>query len=497
MFNNIIDGFIAFASFYNIFFTFLGVALGVLVGALPGVGSAMILAICTPLTFKMPSVGAIMFLLGIYVGGYYGGSISAVLINTPGTASACATVFDGYPMALQGKAGKALDMSLYGSMIGHAFGVVVLCFFTPLITKFAMKFTPYEYFAVILFSLTIIASVSGKSFVKGLISTSLGLLFASIGLDPILGSRRLTIGILELDSGIQLLPMLIGLFAVAEVLRQAERSIIEGKIQTSLPQSNDPSDRKLSLREFLSCKQTLLRSSVIGSFIGILPGIGGSTAAFMSYGRAKLASEHPENYGKGELDGVCAAETANNAVVGSSLVPLLTLGIPGSVSAAILVNALLIHDLVPGPFLLKEHSVEVYAIFMGLFFSTIALYFLGRVAIGLGMTLTKLPVPRLFPSVLMLCVVGAYGINNSIFDLKIMVFFGIMAYLLQKLEFPLAPFVIAFILTPMLELSIRQSMLISYGKIMIIFTRPIVILFFALTIIFIFSFIRQQSKKKD
>lgn len=496
MIQNILDGFVLFATFYNFIFIFFGVALGVLVGALPGVGSSMTLAIVTPMTFTMKPESAIMFLFGIYVGAYYGGSITAILINTPGTASACATVLDGYPMARKGKAGKALAMALNGSVVGHIFGVLILIFLAPLIAKIALKFTPYEYFMIILFALTIIAAVAGKSFIKGLLSTSLGLLIATIGIDPIAGVRRLGLGVLELDSGIALLPMLIGLFAVSEVFKQAERSIIGGKSQASLPQSKDPKDNTLTMKELFKYKWTLLRSAGIGAFIGTLPGIGGSTAGFFSYGRAKLASSTPEKYGEGELDGVCAAETANNAVVGASLIPLLTLGIPGSVSAAVLLNAFLIHGLLPGPMLLAEHGPAVYSLFFGLLFAAIALYILGRLGIKMGKYLTKLSVSRLFPFVLVLCMVGSYAIHNSVFDLKIMVIFGVLGYLMQKAQVPLAPLVIAFILSPRLEISIRQSMLLSRGKLLVMFTRPIVIIFLLLTIASVIGIIRQERKKK-
>lgn len=502
MVKNLVDGFILFASVYNIAFIFLGVALGVIVGALPGVGSSMTLAICTPMTFKMPAESAIMFLFGIYVGAYYGGSISAILINTPGTATACATVLDGYPMAKKGQAGRALDMALYSSIAGHLIGVLSLIFLTPLITKIAMSFTPYEYFSIILFSLTIIATVTGKNPIKGLLSATLGMAFTVIGLDPIVGVRRLTFNILDLDSGIALLPMLIGLFAVAEVFRQAKNIGTiseEEKNQAFLQQTKNSKEQRLSLNEFFEHKRTILRSSLIGTFIGILPGIGGSTAAFVSYGRARIASKNPENFGEGEIDGICAAETANNAVVGSSLVPLLTLGIPGSVSAAILLNAFLVHGLIPGPRLLIENNEKIYSLFVGLLFSTIVLYIVGKLAIRSGIILTKLSIARLFPFVLVLCIIGAYSINNSMFDLKIMVFFGILGYLMQKYQFPLAPFVIAFVLAPTLEISIRQSMLISRGNLSIIFTRPIVILFFIFTIITLFTQVYQdyQQKKKS
>jgi putative tricarboxylic transport membrane protein len=287
--------------------------------------------------------------------------------------------------------------------------------------------------------------------------------------------------------------MIIGLFAVSEVFRQAEGLTIIRQSQHSLPQSNDPKDKRLFFHEYWALKRTMLRSAIIGSFIGILPAIGGATAAFLSYGRAKVVSEHPDNFGEGELEGVCASETANNAVVGPSIVPLLTLGIPGSTTAAVLLNALIIHGLTPGPFLLVEHSKQIYSLFIGLIFATFALYVLGKIGIRCGIYITKLTIPRLFPVVLVLCLIGGYASNLSYFDLKVMIFFGILGYFMQKHKYPLAPLVISFILSPMMELSLRQSMLISRGKLWIIFNRPIVLLFCIFTVISIVASVRQKN----
>lgn len=496
MMEDLIMGFQIFFNFYNLIAIIIGMTIGIIVGALPGLGSAMTLAIMVPMTFTMNPSTAMILLCSVYVGAYYGGSISAILINTPGTASAAATVLDGYPLARQGKAQKALLMALYASVAGHFMGTLCLLLLFPYLSKLAINFAPPEITLLVLLALTIISSLSGKSILKGLIAAVLGMLFSTIGLDPIIGARRFTFGILGLDSGLELLPSVIGIFALSEIFIQAE-SIIEGQDQPALPQSSNPEDQKLSIKEFFEHTKNIIRSSLIGIFVGILPGIGGSTAGFFSYAQAKKASNNPEYFGEGSLEGICASETANNAVIGSSLVPLFSLGIPGSISAAILLGALLIHGLTPGPQLFKEQGPQMYAIIFGLFACTILLYLIGLVAIKVGYLVTKVKGSQLFPIVLVLCVIGAYATRNSLFDLKVMFFFGVLGYLMRKYEFTLSPLVIAFILCGKFEVSLRQSLIISGGNVDIFLKRPISLILLIIFILFLIGILRENILKKQ
>lgn len=496
MLKDIILGFHIFLSINNIIAIIIGMIIGIIVGALPGLGPSIALAIMIPMTFTMQPATAILLLCAVYVGGSYGGSISSILINTPGTAAAAATALDGYPLAKQGKAQKALLMALYASTTGHFIGTLSLLLLFPYLSMLALKFAPPEITLLVFLALTIIASLSGKSIIKGLIAATLGMLFSSIGLDPIIGVRRFTFGILGLDSGLELVPSVIGIFALSEIFIQAE-NILVGHAQPALPQSNNLNDQKLPIREFFEHRINIIRSSLVGIFIGILPGIGGSTAAFFAYAQAKKASKNPKTFGEGNIEGICAAEAANNAVVSSALVPLFSLGIPGSLAAALLLGALLIHGLIPGPQLFKEQGPQMYAIIIGLFACTISLYLIGLGAIKIGYLVTRIKASILFPIVLILCVVGAFATKNSMFDLKVMFFFGILGYLSRKYEFPLSPLVIAFILCNKFEVALRQTLIISEGSVNIFFKRPLCLTFIIIGVFFLIGIIMRISKQRS
>lgn len=492
----IILGFYEFLSFSNIIALIVGVSLGIIVGALPGLNSSMTLAILIPLTYKMNSTTAMILLFSEYVGAYYGGSISSILINTPGTAQAATTAFDGYPLAKQGKAMKAMLMALYGSVSGHFMGLLSLIFLTPPLSKIALSLSPVEITVLLAFALTFVSTLSGKSRMKGLISALLGVLASLIGLDPITGARRFTFGVLNLDAGISLGALLIGVFAMTQVFIQAKNvSVDEGEGHESIlpPQSTLPEDNKITFREFIKYRMTIIRSSLVGIFVGVLPGIGGSTSAFLSYSIAKKYSKHPEAFGKGSLEGVCAPEVANNAVVASSLVPTFVLGIPGETNAAILLGALILHGLAPGPRFFIEQATRYYAIIIAFLFCSFALFYLGIIAIKMGKTISRIRISRLFPLVSILCIIGCFAGKNSLFDLKIMFIFALIGTLLRENGFPIAPLVISFILSADLEAAMRQSLIIGGGSFSIFFKRPISLL---LIIVFTFFWVIQNIPQK-
>ena len=476
------NGFFLLASIGNFLSLVIGVPLGIVIGAIPGLGPAMIIAIAVPMTYSLSPLTAIVLLLGIYVGGIYGGSISAVLINTPGTAASAATVLDGYPLAQQGKSGKALHMSLKSSTVGNFVSILILMFSAFPMAALALKFGAPENFSLILFALTIIGGVSGPSLIKGLVAASFGLLLATIGLDPISGAMRLTFDSINLQSGVQLLPMLIGLFALPEILAQAEKKI-GGKTRSALPPPKEPADAYLTWREFKPYSWSVLRSSFIGSFVGAMPGIGPAVASFMAYGAAQRKSKEREKFGKGSLEGVGAAEAANNAVCGSALIPLLNLGIPGDPVTAVLLGALMIHDLTPGPLLFKQEPVLLAAIFIALLISCVVTYQAGKLAINFSGHITRIPAAYLFPAIALLCVVGAYAMQNELFDVWWMLGSGVLGYIMRKSKFPVAPLLIAFLLGGMAENSLQQALLMSENGWFIFATRPLSSLFLFMTLI--------------
>jgi len=486
---------ILFAHWYNIAAIFAGVAMGIIIGALPGLGPVAVIAIALPFTYLMNPLEAMMLLLGIYIGGIYGGSITGILLNSPGTPNSAATILDGYPMAQQGKAKKALKLALVSSVTGGILSALGLLFIAPLLARIALRFGPPEYFAIIVFSLTIIGSVSGKSLLKGLITGTVGLLLSTIGLCPISGTSRFCFDNINLSSGLSIIAMLIGIFALSEVMFQAESAIRQKGQVAYLPDSNKREDLRVSLTEYLRMKWLLLRSSFIGMAIGILPGIGAVTAAFISYGAAVRSAREPEKFGRGAMEGVAAAETANNAVTGAALIPLLVLGIPGDVVTAVLLGALIIHGLVPGPELFQTQGETIYGLILGLLLANLAMLLVGKAFIRFSGFITKAARHVVFPVTVVLCMVGTYAINSNFFDLKIMFIFGIVGYFMRKWGFPIPPLVIAFILGPMAEINLRQSLIISDGSMLIFATSPISLVFLILTFLSVAGVIYRRSKE--
>ena len=476
----------------------LGISMGIFVGAVPGLNGPMAIAIAVPLTFFMHPLAAITFLVGILKGSRYGGSISAILLNTPGDPEAAATCFDGYPLARQGKAEKALKMALYASVCGDIFSDLVLIMVAAPIALVALKMGPPEITAVILFALTIIAAVSGRSMLKGLIAAAFGIFINCVGLDPVTATSRLCVGFIELQNGIPLMAVGIGMLALSEVLIQMEEHTVAPRDAISLVRDAKKEDRTVSLREFKGSLKTILRSSAIGTGVGALPGIGATIAAFLGYGAAKRASKTPEKFGKGALEGVAAAEAANNAVVGANLIPLFTLGIPGNVAAAILIGAFMIHGVTPGPLMFQEHGRLIYGIYGALLIANGLNLAIGNFGLRFFAMVMRAPKQIIYPIITICCVTGAYMADNSLFAVSLMIIFAILGYFMKKLDFSFVTFIIGFVLGPILELSLRQTMILSKNNPMILIQHPISLILLILTALSIWKlgFPSQKVKRK-
>ncbi|MBW2145786.1 MAG: tripartite tricarboxylate transporter permease [Deltaproteobacteria bacterium] len=485
MLEQVAEGFALFLTFQNVFLVIFGVTIGIIIGAIPGLTPSMAIALALPISFVLPVVPSLAFLMGVYKGGVYGGSISAILVRSPGTPEAAATMFDGYPLAQQGKAGKALKMAVYASVMGDTFSDLVLIFSAGALATLALKAGPVEYFSLLLLSLTIIGSASGKNILKGLITAVLGLMMGFVGVDPLQGTERFVFGSMELSAGLGFLPLLIGLFAVSEVIVQAEKKVVESsrETSTSLKKSDDPADNRVSWVEMKGCLKTIFRSSVIGTVIGAMPGVGATAAAFLGYGAAQRASKSPEKFGTGCLEGVAAAEAANNAVCGSNLIPLLTLGVPGSLTAAILVGAFLIQGLPIGPLIFEHHGPVIYGLYISLLFANFVNFTVAHVMIRIALKVIYVSKDTLFPIIMITCVIGSFAWNNTLFDVKIMFIFGVIGYFMRKLEFPVTPFLIAFILGPMAEVALREAMVIHKGDVTVFVTHPISLVCLILTVL--------------
>lgn len=468
MFANILDGIMSALSLSALLANLMGVALGIIFGALPGLTAAMGVALLIPLTFGMAPVDAFSALLGMYCGAIYGGCITAILVGTPGTVSATATMLEGPALTARGESRKALDMATIASFIGGIFSALALVSVAPLLARAAMSFSAPEYFAVAVFGLTIVASLSSGHLIKGLISACVGLFLATIGLDPVTGDMRNTFDIPDLFNGLSLVPVLVGLFAMSQVLVTVE-DVVRG---VSLKESKI-SRRGLSLKELTGNAVNFLRSSAIGTAIGIIPATGVSAATFFAYSEAKRHSKTPEMYGKGCLEGIAATESSNNAVCGGALIPLLTLGVPGDIITAIMLGALMIQGLTPGPLLFVEHPVTVYGIFAAFIIANVLMLVCGLIAVRGANKITAIPGGVLMPIVVTLCAVGGYAVNNSTFDLLVVAAFGTVGYLMTKCDFPLPPLLLAMILEPIAEANFRRALSISQNDYAIFYTSPV------------------------
>jgi len=496
MFESLLFGLSSIMHFNVIIMILGGVSIGIILGAIPGLTATMAIALVIPMTFYMSPVAAIAMLVGAYKGGLYGGSISAILLGTPGTAAAVATVLDGHEMAKKNKAGKALTIALYSSVMGDLFSLLILVLIAPSIAKYTLKIGPAELFSIIIFALAIVGALAGESLSKGLIASSFGLLVASVGLDPILGTRRLCFGIIELDGGIPIIPALIGLFAMPVLINQLEKIVNSNK--PTLEISKNPKDSKLSWKEFVICLKVIFMGCGIGTFIGAVPGIGGSVASWLSYKVAKDTSKNPKKFGSGCLEGIAAPEAANNAVCGGALIPMLTLGVPGSVAIAILMSAFVIQGITPGPMIFKENSDVVYGIFASLFVSNFLLLFIGTIIIKYAAPFfCNIPKTTLFPFIMCFCFAGSFAASSLFFGIKIMLMFSVIGYIMQKFNFPVAPFLISMILQPFAERSLRQFLIINNGRMLAILSKPIAMFFILLTVISLCIIILQRRASNE
>ena len=472
----------------NMAFTFealamvaIGVFAGITVGAIPGLTGVMATAILVPFSFFMAPTLGIPFLLGVHKGALFGGSIPAILINTPGTPPAAATCLDGYPLAQKGEAKSAIQMALYSSTLGDTFSDIALILAAIPLAALALKFGPADFFGLMVMGLTVISTVTGASISKGILSGLIGLMFGMVGFDTISGAERFTFGIMTLEGGVGLIPLLIGLFAFSEVLVQVEKKISElGQVPES---AHLQGGRSLPMIELWNSARTILRSSIIGTIVGAIPGTGSSIATFIGYGAAKRASRKPEEFGKGSYEGIAAAEAANSAVAGADLIPTLTLGIPGSGTAAILMGAFIAQGLRPGPSLFEENAPIMYAIFILLLLGNPIMLIEGWFLTGLFARVVTIRQAILIPCIIIFCIVGGYINQNSLDDVELSLLIGLFGYLLRKLHFPLAPLVIAYIITPMAERSFKQALMISHGDFSVFFLRPIAGFFVILSIV--------------
>ena len=479
--NDLWLGFQEFGQFLPILMMIIGVIIGIMVGVLPGLSPSIGVALMLPVTFGLDAISALVLLVSVYLSSNYGGSITAIAINTPGTPGAVATTFDGYELTKKGKPLYALMTSLTASTVGGLIGTIILILFSVPLAKIALSFESYEYFALGVFGLTIISSLAGKSPLKGFISSGIGLLLITIGFDTQLPFSRFSLGIPELAEGIEFIPALIGLFALGEIFYRIEKGDHIKKEQTA----------KVDLSQILKLKNVMLRSSVIGTLVGCIPGAGGTIATFIAYDNAKSVSKHPEEFGKGSLEGVAAPEAANNGSVGGALVPLLTLGIPGSASTAVLIGALMIHKLNPGPELFDKEPGLIYGIFVSLFFANIFMFFVGLLGNKLWIKIIAAPKSLLYPVILALSFIGSYFIQNSVFDVGVCIAFGVMGWLLKRGDFPTAPVVLGLILGKMIEENLRLSLV--KGEWIDFFTRPGSLIIILLAVV---SFFMPYLKKK-
>jgi putative tricarboxylic transport membrane protein len=439
----------------------------------------------------MEPVTSFSFLLGIYAGGTYGGSVTAILIRTPGTPAAAATVLDGYPLAQQGRAAEALSLAVIASFIGGVFSCVVLIILASQLARVALMFGPAEYFAIGVFGLSIVASLSTDNFLKGFIAAGLGLLMATIGMDPITGSIRLTFGSPDMMGGIEFIPVLIGLFAISEVILKLEE-IYKVKAVENVA---GVTGRLASLNIWKANVVNLVRSSIIGVIVGIIPATGGGTSSWIAYNEAKRASKNKELFGKGAPEGIIAAESANNAVTGGALVPLLTLGIPGDVVTAVILGAFMIHGLSPGPELFRLHGHVVTGIYATLMLANFFMLVIGIGGIRMFTQILKIPANILMPLVLVICLVGAYASNLSLFNVQVALVFGVIGYLFSKANFPLPPVLLGVILEPIVESNFRRAITMSHESFSI-FLRPICLTFLLISLgAFLFPILTKQYDK--
>jgi putative tricarboxylic transport membrane protein len=458
----------------NILYAFIGCVVGTLIGVLPGIGPAGGMALLIPLTYGKEPASAIILLSGIYYGAMYGGSTTSILVNIPGEAASVVTCLDGYQMARQGRAGAALAIAAIGSFIAGTIGVVFLMFMGPPLANVALKFGPAETFALMVFGLSMVTSLSGRCLRKGLVSLVLGLIMATIGVDLPTGVMRFTLGVPKLMEGFDVIVVAIGLFAVSEILTCTE------ELGTGEYVYHKLSRVWITMREFLDSLGAILRGSLLGFFIGVLPGAAHVTASFLSYTLEKKFSKHPERFGQGEIRGVAAPESANNAAACGAMIPLLTLGLPASAVTSVLYGALLMVGVRPSPMLFQKYPEVVWGLIASMYIGNVMLLILNLPMVGIWVKLLRTPPRWLFPIVLAISFVGVYGVNNSALDLIIATMLGVLGYFMRKADYPLAPVILGLVLGDNLEQAVRQALMISGGSLDIFAQSPIAIGLFVL-----------------
>jgi len=465
--NNLMLGFgVAFQPI-NLLFCFAGVFIGTLIGVLPGIGPVAAMSLLLPITFNITPEAGIIMLAGIYYGSMYGGSTTSILVNIPGEAASVITCLDGYQMARQGRAGPALGMAAMGSFIAGTLAIVGLMLLAPTLARFAVKFGPTEYFSLMVLGLTILVWLSQGSILKALIMACIGVVLGLVGIDSITAMPRLTFNQLELIDGLGLVPIVMGLFGIAEILSNLEqrlnRQVFETKVKGLLPTKED----------WKRSAGPIARGSVLGFFLGILPGGGAVISSFLSYAMEKRLSKTPERFGKGAIEGVAGPETANNAAAGAGFIPLLTLGIPPNVVMALLLGAFIVHGVQPGPLLMVQQPALFWGVVASMYIGNVMLLVLNMPLIGMWVQLLKVPYKILFPMILLFCIIGAYSVSNQAFDVYLMLGFGVIGWLMKKYGYEPAPLVLAFVLGPMLENNLRKALILSQGDFTPFVMRPI------------------------
>jgi putative tricarboxylic transport membrane protein len=473
---HLLDGFATALTPENLLFVFIGVFIGTLVGVLPGLGSPATLAILLPITINLPPATGLIMMAGIYYGTKYGGSTTSILLNVPGESSSVVTTLDGYQMAKQGRAGAALGIAAIASFVAGTLGVVGLTLLALPVARLALSFGPPEYFALMTLGLVSVVFLAGKSLTKGLISAVLGLLLATIGADIVSGQNRFTFGNIALLDGIEFIALSIGVFALAEVFLSVEKPIAgalvqaPGRLRDLLPTRQDLKDSRFAMAQ----------GSVVGFLIGVLPGAGATVASFLAYTIERRFSKHPEKFGTGVVEGVAAPEAANNSETGGAMIPLLTFGIPGSGSTAIMLGILIIYGVQPGPLLFPEHPEIVWPVIASMYIGNVALLVLNLPLAPMWASILRLPSYVIYPAIVLLSVIGVYSVHRSVFDLWLMLAFGVLGYLMRKVDIPAAPLVLAFVLGPLAEGAFRRSLIISQNDPSIFVTRPVALVLLVL-----------------
>lgn len=476
----------------HVIFLIGGVGVGVVLGAIPGLSATMGIALIIPFTLTLDPVPALLMMMGAYKGGIYGGSVAAILLKAPGTSAAAATVADGYALAKQGKGLKALKVSLFASVIGDTFSDIVLILTAAQLARVALEFGAVEYAAIAVVALTIVGSASGKSLIKGVIAAVAGLGIALIGLDPTSGMPRLSFGVIEFYGGIHLLPMLIGLLIMSELIIQMEQA--KTVSVAHLPKAKSADDNRITRSDAKLMVRPVIGGSLIGTVIGVIPGLGPTLGAFLGYDNAWRFAKKPQHFGKGSVEAIAGAESGNNAVSGANLIPLMGLGIPGDIEAAILIGAFLIHGLTPGPLIFQEAPEIVYGIYVGLLFANVALLAIGFSLIPVFVKAARIRVGLLFPTVFVLSLVGAYSFQQSLFDVGLALLFALIGYLMSKLEIPKTSFLIGFILAPLLEENFRRALQISDGSFATFFSSSLGNALWLLAVVSVVSVIFQRRR---